>query len=94
MKNELHSEVHFSTLQKNVDPERVRRLARDKLVQQIAHAIADAKIEEIQRDFSVAYRISVVVADPDDYWRDVERAAIEHQRYRSMLTQKDAGVQA
>lgn len=53
----------------------IDNLVHQKLRKSIADKIAGIATKEIQHEFHKEYRCSVIVADYDDYWRDVEEAA-------------------
>lgn len=54
-------------------------IIHDKLVKGIASEIVDVRMKEIPYNdgYAKKYEINLVVADPSDYWKDVEDKARE-----------------
>ena len=63
------------------NPHMIGNLVHDKLRYAIADKIAGIATVETQHEFHKEYRCRVIVADYDDYWRDVIEAA-ERMSYR------------
>lgn len=57
----------------------IERYVHDDLIKKLAASIVNIRITKIKNEFSVNYGYGVIVADPDDYWRDVEMKAMELQ---------------
>lgn len=88
MREELHLGIAISNLQKNTDPERWEHHIRDRMSRELADKIYHARLrsrEEIGQHATV-YRMSLIVADVDEYWADVERRAYEIASRMSSLS--------
>ena len=69
------SNMHLS------DPVMIEHFVHDKIRRGIADKVASVATVETQHEFHTEYRCRVIVADYDDYWRDVKEAA-ERMNYR------------
>jgi hypothetical protein len=67
----------ISNLTKNVDGGRGVRMIHDNMRQAIANKLVGTYIEEQVNEFSTEYRMQIVVATEQDYWRDVNEKAME-----------------
>ena len=63
------------------DPKMIQHMVHDKMRYAIADKIASVATVKTQHEFHQEYRCRVIVADYDDYWLDVQRAA-ERLAYR------------
>ena len=77
MKETFSVRHSVSNLQKNTDQARIKYLVRDKIARELAQHIADCTIKEDVGDFSTTYSCRVIVADVDDFYRLVEKTAME-----------------
>ena len=82
MRETLQMCVSISNTQ--VGLESIKYLVHDKIRYAIADKIASVATVETQHEFHKEYRCRVIVADHDDYWRDVSEAA-ERLSYRGMI---------
>jgi hypothetical protein len=57
------------------DPKMIEYLVHDKIRRGIADKVASVATVETKYEFHTEYRCRVIVADHDDYWRDVREAA-------------------
>lgn len=80
MREKLHMCVSISNKEAH-DPKMIEYLVHDKLRYAIAEKIADIATVTTEYEFHKEYRCRVIVADYDDYWRDVKEAA-ERLSYR------------
>jgi hypothetical protein len=85
MKETFSVQHVVSNLQKNTDQVRIKYLVRDQIAKELARHIADCTIKEEVGDFSTTYSCRVIVADVDDFYRLVERAALDISRRMSPL---------
>jgi hypothetical protein len=85
MKETFSVQHVVSNLQKNTDQVRIKYLVRDQIAKELAQHIADCTIKEEVGDFSTTYSCRVIVADVDDFYRLVERAALDISRRMSPL---------
>lgn len=74
MRETLQMQVSISNMQTN-DSEMIKRMVHDKLRYAIADKIVGIATKETQLEFHKEYRCRVIVADYEDYWRDVKEAA-------------------
>jgi superfamily II helicase len=81
MRETLQMCVSISNMQA-CDPV-MKHVVHDKIRRSIADKIASIATVETQHEFHKEYRCRVIVADHDDYWRDVSEAA-ERLSYRGM----------
>jgi hypothetical protein len=63
------------------DPKMIQYMVHDKMRYAIADKIASVATVKTQHEFHQEYRCRVIVADYDDYWQDVRKAA-EQLAYR------------
>jgi hypothetical protein len=82
MRETLQMCVSVSNIQA-CDPVMMEHVVHDKIRRSIADKIASVATVETQHEFHTEYRCRVIVADHDDYWRDVKEAA-ERLSYRVM----------
>lgn len=74
MREVLNMCVSVSNMQLS-DPVMIEHVVRDKIRRGIADKVASVATVETQYEFHKEYRCRVIVADHDDYWRDVHQAA-------------------
>ena len=82
MKETLNMCVSLSNMQTH-DPQMVAYTVHSKIRHSIADKIASIATKETRHEFHTEYRCRVIVADSDDYWRDVKEA-VERLSYRGM----------
>lgn len=82
MRETLSMCVSISNMEAH-NPKMIEYMVHDKIRRSIADKIADVTTVETQHEFHKEYRCRVIVADHDDYWRDVKEAA-ERSNYRGM----------
>jgi hypothetical protein len=72
------------------DPKQIEYLVHDKIRRSIADKIAHIATVETKHEFHKEYRCRVIVADHDDYWRDVKQAAeaLTYNGYRPMFIEE------
>lgn len=83
MRETLHMCLSISNVQAH-NPTMIQCMVHDKMRYAIADKIASIATVETQHEFHKEYRCRVIVADHDDYWRDVREAA-ERLSYRGMI---------
>lgn len=84
MREVLALKMSLSNLEVKADEKWVENLVRSRMRQGIADKIAEIGVKETQHIYHREYTCSLIVADYDDYWRDVERAA-ERLGYRKAI---------
>ncbi len=77
MKETFSAQHVVSNLQKNTDQARIKYLVRDQIAKELAYRIADCTIKEDIGEFSTTYSCRVIVADVEDFYRLVEKAALD-----------------
>jgi hypothetical protein len=82
MREVLALKMSLSNLEVKADENLVESLVRSRMRQGIADKIAEIGVQETQHSYHREYKCYLIVADYDDYWRDVERAA-ERLGYRT-----------
>lgn len=82
MRETLQMQVSVSNLQTH-DSDLLQHLVHDKIRRAIADKIAGIATKETQHEFHREYYCRVIVADYDDYWKDVKEAA-DRMSYRGM----------
>ena len=80
MRETLHMQLSISNIETH-DSKMLQHLVHDKLRYAIADKIVGMATKETQCEFHREYRCRVIVADYEDYWRDVKEAA-EKLSYR------------
>jgi hypothetical protein len=78
MRHEVFSSTHVSNLEilTNHNDGFIYRI-KDNMVNQLAHKILEAHMFSRDSEFSKEFYMALVVADIDDYWKDVEKKAYE-----------------
>lgn len=81
MRETYTGSMHVSNLEykTNQNKEGIDNYIRSALIHRLAASIIDTRIDVTRGDYSVVYRYEVIVATPDEYWKDVERKAMELQ---------------
>jgi hypothetical protein len=74
MREVLNMCVSISSMEAR-DPKMIEYLVHDKIRYAIAEKIVGVATVATEYDFHKEYRCRVIVADHDDYWRDVKEAA-------------------
>lgn len=80
MRETLNMCVSVSNIQA-FDHDWAEHVVHDKIRRGIADKVASVATVETKYEFHTEYRCRVIVADHDDYWRDVKEAA-ERMNYR------------
>ena len=75
MRQIIGAALSVSNTQRNQDPERVAYEIRHRLRMILVDKITELAMETIIREFHTEYRVEIVVADINGYWRDVEQEA-------------------
>jgi hypothetical protein len=95
MRERIQASVVIGNIEQKVYPDIAERVHYD-LVKKIADEIGHLRITSHDYgDFSKEFRVDVIVADPNDYWRDVEQKAMEMmsrypRNYKDVETLKDS----
>jgi hypothetical protein len=77
MRKEISCSCSVSNLQLKVERPELLSQVKDNLSRHIAASIVDAYMLERTNEFSSDFSMNVIVANPEDYWRDVELKAFE-----------------
>jgi len=75
-----------SNLQLSVDREdgRLEHMVRESMRQTLASALVDKAVVTTKKAFATEYRMSVLVVTPEEFFRAVERAAMNLERRRPL----------
>jgi hypothetical protein len=77
MRHEIFLSTFVSNLEYNTRKDEVLYTIKDNMAKQLAYEITSAHMFERSKDYSKEYYMALVVADIDDYWKDVEKKAYE-----------------
>jgi|PlaIllAssembly_1097288.scaffolds.fasta_scaffold291990_1 hypothetical protein len=77
MRKEISCSVSASSLEVNVSRGDILPRIKEDMARQIAASIVELYMIERKNEFSVEFTMNVIVATPEDYWRDVELKALE-----------------
>jgi len=76
-KDMVHAMVTVDRRALRASPEQTRQRINDTLLRLVVDQIVMGKVVEVEGVFNTEFRITLVVKSPDEYYRDVQKAAME-----------------